>query len=267
MTWARTSRPDREQRIAERAQRNAVQAQTCLPRRAAVMGGETAGPAPKTAPYRSPALLEMAHFLDGFGAQGIAEAKRGQNGAIAAEDGVGSAVVAAAQQQAGQLPQLARLAGGHVGAVLADQAPLHRGFGAADSITVDSTLTIPALKVRRAETTVELASGQTFAVGGLFKRTTTRNIDSFPGLASIPVLGALFRSTRYNRSETELVILITPYLVDPLKSSDVRLPTDDFRPASDMEMFFYGALSSISHGERTTSQTPSLEGPVGFMVE
>lgn len=60
MTWARTSRPDREQRIAERAQRNAAQAQTCMGRRPAVMGGETAGPAPKTAPYRSPALLEMA---------------------------------------------------------------------------------------------------------------------------------------------------------------------------------------------------------------
>ena len=60
MTWARTSRPDREQRIAERAARNAAQAQTCMGRRPAVMGGETAGPAPKTAPYRSPALLEMA---------------------------------------------------------------------------------------------------------------------------------------------------------------------------------------------------------------
>lgn len=79
-----------------------------------------------------------------------------------------------------------------------------------------SNVLIPAFNVRRAETTLEMASGQTFAVGGLFKRTTTRNIDSFPGLASIPVLGALFRSTRYNRSETELVILITPYLVDPV---------------------------------------------------
>jgi len=74
-----------------------------------------------------------------------------------------------------------------------------------------ANLLIPAITVRRAQTSLELASGQTFAVGGLFNRTITRNIDKIPGLGSIPILGALFRSTRYNRSETELVILITPY--------------------------------------------------------
>ena len=78
-----------------------------------------------------------------------------------------------------------------------------------------ANLLIPAITVRRVQTSLELGSGQTFAVGGLFNRTVTRNIDKIPGLGSIPILGALFRSTRYNRSETELVILITPYLVRP----------------------------------------------------
>lgn len=78
------------------------------------------------------------------------------------------------------------------------------------------SLFVPAISVRRAETSLELASGQTFAVGGLFNRTVSRDIAQIPGLGSIPILGALFRSTRYQRSETELVILITPYLVRPV---------------------------------------------------
>ena len=78
------------------------------------------------------------------------------------------------------------------------------------------SLFVPAISVRRAETSLELASGQTFAVGGLFNRTISRNIGKIPGLGSIPILGALFRSTQYQRSETELVILITPYLVRPV---------------------------------------------------
>ncbi len=63
------------------------------------------------------------------------------------------------------------------------------------------------------------------------------------------------------------MIAVTPYIVDPLKSSDIKLPTDDFRPASMMEQFFYGTLGSMSGNAYRASQTPSLEGPVGFMVD
>ncbi|MGL4541438.1 MAG: type II and III secretion system protein family protein [Polymorphobacter sp.] len=74
---------------------------------------------------------------------------------------------------------------------------------------------VPALTTRRAETTVDLASGQSFAIAGLLQNNSKNGIRKFPGLGDIPVLGALFRSTRYERNETELVIIVTPYLVRP----------------------------------------------------
>lgn len=88
---------------------------------------------------------------------------------------------------------------------------------------------LPSLMVRRAETTVEVASGQTFAIAGLFQRTMSLDVDSVPVVADFPILGALFRSARYRRDETELVILITPYLVKPVGDRGVATPLD--RPA------------------------------------
>lgn len=130
-----------------------------------------------------------------------------------------------------------------------------------------SGFTVPALTTRRAKTVVEMAPGESFMIAGLIKDQTRSNIDQLPGVKELPILGALFRSTEFQRSETELVIAVTPYLVDPMKSTDVRLPTDNFAPASQMEMFFYGALGSLQGDASRISQTPPLEGPVGFMVE
>jgi pilus assembly protein CpaC len=87
-------------------------------------------------------------------------------------------------------------------------------------------ISVPALRVRRADTTVEVASGQTFAIAGLFQRNGGQDIDRFPFLGDVPVLGELFRSTRYRRNETELVILITPYLVKPTSSRAMKTPLD-----------------------------------------
>lgn len=126
---------------------------------------------------------------------------------------------------------------------------------------------IPALTTRRAKTTVELAPGESFMIAGLIKDDMRSAIEQLPGLKELPILGALFRSTEFERNETELVIAVTPYLVDPMKHSNVRLPTDNFRPPSQMEMTFYGALSSLSGNAYRVSQTPSIEGPIGFMVE
>jgi pilus assembly protein CpaC len=98
------------------------------------------------------------------------------------------------------------------------------------------TVRIPALSVRRAETTVELGSGQSFAIAGLLQRSSTQVQDGVAGLGEVPVLGALFRSDRFRRQETELVIIVTPYLVRPV--SDPRAlaaPTDGFRPATDLD--------------------------------
>lgn len=135
-----------------------------------------------------------------------------------------------------------------------------------DGVIVNG-LSVPAISTRRAKTTVELAPGESFMIAGLIRDEMNSTLRQFPGIKEIPVLGSLFRSTEFQRNETELVIAVTPYLVDPQKSDEVRLPSDGFRPPSTMEMFFYGALSSISHGERRLSQTPSLEGPIGFMVD
>jgi len=86
--------------------------------------------------------------------------------------------------------------------------------------------TVPAFTVRRAETSVELASGQTFAIAGLFQRDLSTDTDTFPVLGDVPILGQLFQSERFRRSETELVILITPYLVKPTRQRNAVLPND-----------------------------------------
>jgi pilus assembly protein CpaC len=87
-------------------------------------------------------------------------------------------------------------------------------------------LDLPSLSVRRADTTVEVGSGQTFAIAGLFQRQMSQDFDGNPGVADFPVIGALFRSARYQRDETELVILITPYLVVPPRERSVATPLD-----------------------------------------
>lgn len=102
------------------------------------------------------------------------------------------------------------------------------------------SVTIPALQVRRAETTVELGTGQSFAIGGLLQRSTTQVDSSILGLGDIPILGALFRSDRFQRNETELVIIVTPYLVQPVSDpSQLISPTDGFKPAVDLDRILY----------------------------
>jgi pilus assembly protein CpaC len=115
---------------------------------------------------------------------------------------------------------------------------------------------IPALSVRRAETTVELGSGQSFAIAGLLQRSNTMTNSGINGIGDVPVLGALFRSDRFRRNETELVIIITPYLVRPV--SDPRAlaaPTDAFRPATD--------LDRILHRRQVARGIPAAPFPAG----
>lgn len=134
------------------------------------------------------------------------------------------------------------------------------------SVTISGTV-VPGINTRRAKTTVELAPGESFMIAGLMKDQMKANISQLPGVKELPILGALFRSTEFQRNETELVIAVTPYVVDPMKGSDVKLPTDNFRPSSQMELFFYGALGSLSGHAQSISQTPGVEGPIGFMVD
>lgn len=135
----------------------------------------------------------------------------------------------------------------------------------AGAVQINGT-TIPALSTRRAETTVELGSGQSFMIAGLLQNNHNNSIDQAPGLGDVPVLGALFRSNSFQRNETELVIVITPYLVKPVNANDIVLPTDGYKAPSDLGRVFLGELGGgVSGGSRPkpsvappTNATPSI---------
>ena len=109
---------------------------------------------------------------------------------------------------------------------------------------------VPALTTRRAETTVELGSGQSFMIGGLMTSTHNNSIDKAPGLGDLPVLGALFRSNRFRRQETELMIIITPYLVKPVSANQLALPTDGYHAPTDVERIVVGKTFDGKSGEK-----------------
>ncbi|MGL6044783.1 MAG: type II and III secretion system protein family protein [Sandaracinobacteroides sp.] len=127
-----------------------------------------------------------------------------------------------------------------------------------DAASVDiRDIRVPGLSVRRAETTVELASGQSFAIAGLLRATSANSARQVPLLGDIPVLGALFRSTRFQRQETELVIIVTPYLVEPVSSpAALRLPNEVVVPAT--------GIGSALGGKVTKS---NAKDPTGFILE
>lgn len=103
-----------------------------------------------------------------------------------------------------------------------------------------SSFTIPALTVRRTETTVELGSGQSFMIAGLMKNYSQNAIKKMPGAGDLPILGSLFRSTTFQKGESELVIVVTPYLVTPVNPSDIKLPTDGFSAPNDLQRIIGG---------------------------
>ncbi len=130
---------------------------------------------------------------------------------------------------------------------------------------------IPAVSTRRAETTVELGSGESFMIAGLMQNSYNSAIDKTPGLADVPILGTLFKSDGYRRNETELMIVVTPYLVKPVNDSEIVLPTDGFKAANDAERFLMNRNHSGTGTDRpkptmapTTPATQSfgsLEAP------
>jgi len=113
-----------------------------------------------------------------------------------------------------------------------------------NAITMNGTR-VPGLTSRRAETTVELGSGQSVMIGGLLQNSHNNSIEKTPFLGDLPILGSLFRSNAFQRNETELVIIITPYLVKPVNSSsDIALPTDGYRAPTDAGRILGGQLSA-----------------------
>lgn len=132
---------------------------------------------------------------------------------------------------------------------------------------VQNGLTIPALKVRRAETTLEMPSGGSLVMAGLLSDSTKQNIDGVPGAKDLPVLGQLFRSRDYQKNETELVIIVTPYVVDPVSRKELALPTDGYAPASDMDTILMGRLNATYGNKNAAPTDKQLKGPVGFVVD
>jgi pilus assembly protein CpaC len=114
---------------------------------------------------------------------------------------------------------------------------------------------VPALVTRRAETTVELGSGQSFVIGGLLRNTGNNSTDKAPWLGDLPILGMLFRSNSFRRQESELVIVVTPYLVRPVSDSEIALPTDGFRTANDAQRLFLDRSHDSVSGEKRPGPT------------
>lgn len=112
---------------------------------------------------------------------------------------------------------------------------------------------VPSLTTRRAETTVELGSGQSFVIAGLLRNVGNNSVNRTPFLGNLPIIGALFRSNSFRRDETELVIVVTPYLVNPVSANRIALPTDGFRNANDGQRLLLGQ----DHGSRTGDERPT----------
>lgn len=130
-----------------------------------------------------------------------------------------------------------------------------------------AAITIPALKVRRANTTVELPSGGSIAIAGLISDETKQAMTGYPGLKNLPVLGALFRSRDFEKSETELVVLVTPYVVDPVARSKLARPDDGFAPASDAKANLLGRLNRVYGRKPEEMPVGTYKGEYGFIID
>jgi len=135
------------------------------------------------------------------------------------------------------------------------------------SVAISSTasIVVPAFQTRRASTTVELGSGQSFAIAGLLQRTSQQDITKLPGLGDVPVLGALFKSDAYQRNETELVIIVTPYFVEPT-SGKLRTPLTGRVPPTDADRLLYGRFNSPTPPQRLTVGQQTGGPTAGFKL-
>ncbi len=123
---------------------------------------------------------------------------------------------------------------------------------------------VPAFAEREVSTVVQLADGQSFAIAGLLSEDVTEQVNKFPVLGDIPILGALFRSSQFKRNETELVVIVTPHLVKPLNMSSQSLPTDFYGDPGDFKFYLLGDLSGTA--EPVPTNRKGFDGEVGHIV-
>ncbi|MCG8547156.1 MAG: type II and III secretion system protein family protein [Alphaproteobacteria bacterium] len=130
---------------------------------------------------------------------------------------------------------------------------------------------IPSLTTRKVETTVEMGSGQTFVLAGLLQNSTNHNLSDVPGLKEVPILGALFRSDAFRRQETELMVIVTPFIVRPT-TARIPLPPDNYVPPKDLERFLLGRNHVGQPAAKRSAPLdrngkPGLAGPAGFVLQ
>jgi pilus assembly protein CpaC len=136
----------------------------------------------------------------------------------------------------------------------------------AQSVTISGTQ-IPSIDLRRATTTVELRDGQSFAIAGLLQADNLRNISQLPWIGSIPVLGALFRSASYQKDESDLVIIVTPSLVQPAPpGARLATPFDNTVPSNDVDFFLMGQMEQTKKYTDYVTSGGAIQGPYGYML-
>lgn len=151
------------------------------------------------------------------------------------------------------------------GAVSTGDTPIRNQDG---TTTVIRGINIPALQVRRAETTIEMSSGSSMVMAGLIQERTRHALEGVPGVMNTPVIGSLFRSRDFLNNETELVVIVTPYLVRPTSPDQLHTPADGFMNPSEGESLLTGRLNALYRNpDAAQGEDRRLEGPHGHVIE
>ena len=130
-----------------------------------------------------------------------------------------------------------------------------------------NSLTVPSVKTRRAETTLEIPSGGSMAMAGLIQEQTKQAINGLPGAEQVPVLGSLFRSRDYTNRESELMVLVTPFVVRAVAQKDLARPDDGFADASDPQAAFLGRINRVYGVPGRSVTAGNYRGDFGFITD
>jgi pilus assembly protein CpaC len=130
-----------------------------------------------------------------------------------------------------------------------------------------SGISVPSVKTRRAETTLEIPSGGAMAMAGLIQQQTKQAINGLPGLSTLPVLGALFRSSDFANNQTDLMVIVTPLIVRSVAPKDLSRPDDGFAPASDPQADLLGSINRIYGAPGRTDPAQNYRGTYGFITD
>jgi pilus assembly protein CpaC len=202
---------------------------------------------------------ETASFLAG-----------GEIPVVVPQSGAGVATIAVSYKQVGvSLAFTPTIIGDRINLKVAPEVSQLSTEGSVNvPLTATSVVTVPAIKTRKANTTIELGSGQSFAIAGLLLATSQQDVQKIPWLGDVPVLGSLFKSDAYQRGETELVIIITPYFVEPVNGK-LRTPLTDRVPPTDADRLVYQRLNHPTPPRRVAvgRETQAVGPTAGFKLD